>query len=251
MYGYIYKTENKSTGKVYIGKKTSSIFNPNYHGSGKYIKEDIKKYGKDNFITTLLCSAESEDELNKSEINHIAMYKDLLGDTCINQAIGGTGGDSFKYANNNIKDDFIKIMTDINNSRCKSDEFRKQASERLKKKYEDPKEREKQSEKIKESWSSEILRHEQSIRLKNYYKNNPKDNSYNNKKCAIELNGIMKEFDSRKDLKNYLKSEYNVYFTNPEIKKMIDSNEIFNPTNRRKEEFFKISGMKLFNLDKV
>ena len=43
----IYKTINLINGKIYIGQDTKN--DPNYLGSGKIIKEAIKKYGKKNF----------------------------------------------------------------------------------------------------------------------------------------------------------------------------------------------------------
>jgi len=43
----IYKTTNTINGKIYIGKDVKN--DPNYIGSGLYIKNAIKKYGKEHF----------------------------------------------------------------------------------------------------------------------------------------------------------------------------------------------------------
>ena len=43
MFGYIYKTTNIITNKIYIGQKQSSVFlNNQYLGSGRYLKNAIK-----------------------------------------------------------------------------------------------------------------------------------------------------------------------------------------------------------------
>jgi hypothetical protein len=49
MYGYIYKTTNTLTNKIYVGQKKSTYFlHEKYFGSGQIIKSIIKKYGKTN-----------------------------------------------------------------------------------------------------------------------------------------------------------------------------------------------------------
>jgi hypothetical protein len=232
MYGYIYKTENKITGEIYIGKKKSSKF-------------------QDNLIASMICQLDNESDLNAAEIKQIKMYKDLYKDKCLNQAEGGLGGNTFKYASETDKENFSKTMTEVNSSRCKSEEFRKQASDRMREKYKDPLERLKQSEKIRKAWDDENLRKDQSDILKKYYSENPKDNSYMNKKCGMELNGKNIEFDSRKELKKYLKEEYNVTFSNPKIKELIETEASYNPFHKNKSNCQSLIGMKLYNLKKV
>lgn len=74
MYGYIYKTTNLINGKIYIGKKTSERFDPNYKGSGKILKQAIKKYGWDSFRVELICECSSPAELNSQERAMIIKY---------------------------------------------------------------------------------------------------------------------------------------------------------------------------------
>ncbi len=71
----IYKPINLINGKIYIGQSVYN--NPNYLGSGKYIKRAIKKYTKDNFIKEILeiLPIEStQDDLNECESKWIALY---------------------------------------------------------------------------------------------------------------------------------------------------------------------------------
>lgn len=54
-YKYIvYKTTNMENGKIYIGAHKTKSIEDNYLGSGKLIKEDVKKYGRDIFKKDIL-----------------------------------------------------------------------------------------------------------------------------------------------------------------------------------------------------
>lgn len=61
----IYKTTNLVNGKQYIGKDSKN--NPNYLGSGSYLKRAIKKYGKQNFKKEILEVCSSHEELIQRE----------------------------------------------------------------------------------------------------------------------------------------------------------------------------------------
>lgn len=74
MYGYVYLTTNKITGKQYIGQRKGSEFDKNYKGSGNYIKAAIEKYGFDNFECHIIDTAESREELNNKEFVYVELY---------------------------------------------------------------------------------------------------------------------------------------------------------------------------------
>lgn len=83
MYGYIYKTTNTITHKIYIGQKKSPAFlSERYLGSGKHLKSSIRKYGAEHFTIELIDTAESLQELNEKERYYIALF-----DAC-NPAVG-------------------------------------------------------------------------------------------------------------------------------------------------------------------
>jgi group I intron endonuclease len=63
--GVIYMTTNLINGKKYIGKDTKN--NPNYLGSGVYLKKSIQKYGKHNFEKTIIEVCSSHEELTERE----------------------------------------------------------------------------------------------------------------------------------------------------------------------------------------
>lgn len=69
MEGYIYLTTNKINGKKYIGKKTSNKFlGTRYLGSGRYLMNAIKSYGKENFRVEILEEVDKRELLTEREL---------------------------------------------------------------------------------------------------------------------------------------------------------------------------------------
>jgi group I intron endonuclease len=68
----IYLTENLINGKKYIGKDSRN--NPAYLGSGKYLHQAIKKYGRKNFKKTILEYCDCLESLNFREIYWLKKY---------------------------------------------------------------------------------------------------------------------------------------------------------------------------------
>ena len=67
MYGYIYKTTNLITKKIYVGQHKCSKFDPKYLGSGLIIKQALSKDGRSNFKVELIDTADTLAELNQKE----------------------------------------------------------------------------------------------------------------------------------------------------------------------------------------
>jgi group I intron endonuclease len=68
MYGYIYKTTNIITNKIYIGQKKSDVFlKEKYLGSGVRLNSSIQHHGREDFIVELLDVADSKEELDEKE----------------------------------------------------------------------------------------------------------------------------------------------------------------------------------------
>lgn len=98
-FGFVYKIENKTTGKYYIGKKQCnrkvkkkplkgrvnkriSIIESDwksYTGSSNELNADIEKYGKDNFDFVILKICNSKWELAYEEIKE-QLKRDVLRD---------------------------------------------------------------------------------------------------------------------------------------------------------------------------
>lgn len=80
VYGVIYKIQNKLNGKIYIGQTTIGFYkryNNNLlkNSSNKYLKNEIRKYGIENFsICEIFDVAFSKSELDIKEITYIKCF---------------------------------------------------------------------------------------------------------------------------------------------------------------------------------
>ena len=90
-FNYIYKITNITNGKIYIGKHSTDDLNDGYMGSGKIIKQAIKKYGIENFTKEYLVFCDKEDKLNWFEIFYIKKYGSTNSDIGYNISYGGDG----------------------------------------------------------------------------------------------------------------------------------------------------------------
>jgi hypothetical protein len=107
--GYIYITTNTINGKRYIGKHQSQEFDKKYLGSGKILKQAIKKYGIENFACFPLAWCWSLEELNQLEIDYIAHYRPEY-----NISAGGDGGNMLMYASEEKKEERKKKISSSN-----------------------------------------------------------------------------------------------------------------------------------------
>jgi len=102
MFYTIYRITNKINGKIYIGKHQTKNVNDSYYGSGKAIKNAIKKYGKENFEKEVLFVFVNEEEMNYKEKELITEDFVLREDT-YNLGVGGEGGPHFKGRKHSIE----------------------------------------------------------------------------------------------------------------------------------------------------
>lgn len=96
MYGYVYEIRNKITGELYIGRhkwEISGEIDKSYFGSGKRIRQQIEKYGKDSFEVKCIAEAETRDELIRMEEAAISEYKQRCQENLLN--ISNRGGSGF------------------------------------------------------------------------------------------------------------------------------------------------------------
>lgn len=101
-YGFIYITTNLIDGKRYIGQKKFDDYWKGYLGSGKHLREAIKKYGRENFSRNIVAIAYSKEELDDAEISIIKFlgadksrdYYNIAEGGCVK---GRTGEDAFWY----------------------------------------------------------------------------------------------------------------------------------------------------------
>ena len=212
MYGYIYLTINTINKRMYIGKKQSEQYDPTYYGSGKIIKQAIHKYGIENFNNVILDTADSLQELIQKEKYYIKIYYNTYGELMYNIASGGDGGNTLLHKSSQEIKEFKDKMTIINTKRARQDKYRKNIGIKIKEYYNNhPDKLKKHSEKIKAVWTPEKRQiHSELIKSRSPEVKKKIAQSHQ-KKCIFELNNIHKEFDSVKDLMNFLIQEYNYH----------------------------------------
>lgn len=93
MYYYVYKVTNLQNNKYYIGVHQTKNINDGYLGSGKIIKQAVKRYGINMFKKDILhlCNTRKEMFQREREIVDEQILKDPL---CYNLILGGN--DAYK-----------------------------------------------------------------------------------------------------------------------------------------------------------
>ena len=113
-YYFIYKTIDTKNNKIYVGKHTTDNIDDGYLGSGKIIKNKIKKYGKSYFRREILEHC-TEHNINDREIYWIDKLNSMNENIGYNLSLGGTGGNNVKWTVKNRKEHSEKLKDD----RCK------------------------------------------------------------------------------------------------------------------------------------
>ena len=88
IYGYVYQTTCSVNGKKYIGQHVG-LFDNCYHGSGTALMNAIKKYGRQKFITELICYCSNMYELSMTERFYIALNNAVESPQYYNITSGG------------------------------------------------------------------------------------------------------------------------------------------------------------------
>lgn len=128
----VYKTINLLNGKFYIGKHQTENENDSYLGSGKALRNAIKKHGKCNFKKEILFVFDNEQDMNKKEKELIT--EELVNHPqCYNIGVGGEGGPHFK-GKRHTAETRVKMSQFNHNkqseARAKIKEFKNKSEER-------------------------------------------------------------------------------------------------------------------------
>lgn len=91
MYYFVYKTINKLNNKIYIGIHRTTKLDDGYLGSGKFLRQAIKRYGKKNFSREILFFGENYEQISLKEKELVTSEFCKRRDT-YNTELGGKGG---------------------------------------------------------------------------------------------------------------------------------------------------------------
>ena len=132
MYKYyiIYQITNILNAKIYIGKHSTNNIEDSYLGSGKLIRAAILKYGKPNFVKTILFTFDNEHDMNIKE-KELITEDFVRRDDTDNLGVGGEGGAHFKGRKHSPET--IEKISKSNMKRFYSEKTRNKISTSLKK----------------------------------------------------------------------------------------------------------------------
>lgn len=94
-----YITTNLITGEYYIGSHKTDNLNDDYLGSGKFLRDSVDKYGKENHKKVIIGIFETRKESIELEHRLIKLKKEIGDKKLLNITDGGF---SFDYINENL-----------------------------------------------------------------------------------------------------------------------------------------------------
>ena len=110
---YIYLTTNTVNGMKYIGKHYGELDDA-YLGSGKLLKADIAKYGKEHFQKSILYISNDDLENSEKEKQFIALYNAVSNPLFYNIHEGGSGGNTTAGYSPEEKEALHRKLSEVN-----------------------------------------------------------------------------------------------------------------------------------------
>ena len=127
---YIYLTTNTINGMKYIGKHYGELDDA-YLGSGKLLKADIIKFGKEHFHKSILYISNNDLENSEKEKYFIALYNAVSNPWFYNIHEGGSGGNTIAGYTPEEKEALRRKLSEINRGK-KNGMYGKHHSEKTK-----------------------------------------------------------------------------------------------------------------------
>jgi group I intron endonuclease len=90
-YYIVYVTTNNLNGKIYVGSHATNNLDDGYLGSGKVLKQAIKKYGRESFSREVIATFQTLAEAREFEAMAVREVIEKLVRGSYNRAINGTG----------------------------------------------------------------------------------------------------------------------------------------------------------------
>ena len=110
---YIYLTTNTINGMKYIGKHFGDLVDT-FLGSGKLLKADIAKYGKEHFQKSILYISNDDLENSEKEKQFIALYNAVSNPLFYNIHEGGSGGNTTAGYSLEEKEALRRKLSEVN-----------------------------------------------------------------------------------------------------------------------------------------
>ena len=110
---YIYLTTNTINGMKYIGKHYGEL-DDSYLGSGKELKKEITKYGKEHFTKSILFISKDDLENSEKEKQFIALYNAVSNPLFYNIHEGGCGGNTTAGYTSEEKEALRRKLSEVN-----------------------------------------------------------------------------------------------------------------------------------------
>jgi predicted nucleic acid-binding Zn finger protein len=245
-FGYIYLTTNILNNKQYVGQHRGYKLDKNYIGSGKIIKNLIKKYGKEIFKLQILDYADNQEELSNKELYYIEKLNTLFPNgynlTTRKQA-------SEPYIKNTISDETKEKLRLTSQRMWEDENWRQHFSNIQRELWKDPDYRKRQFISRKSAWQNEDYRSFQLSLLKKA-RENPDNKrkrieacqSDDCKKLHSQLSTTMwKDEEYREKMlqirKEQVTDEARLHMSQAQTKRFSNSEEREKVSNRLKDTF--------------
>ena len=128
---YVYVIVNKINLKLYFGSHSwdGEGLDPSYYGSGKIIKQAVKKYGKDNFIVYPIKFYNTVEECRKAEEELLTKYNIANNIYCYNIKNAAVGFTSDDMKGKTKSEEHRKKLSQVMKGKAFSEEYRKKLSQ--------------------------------------------------------------------------------------------------------------------------
>ena len=150
---YVYIVTNKINNKKYIGLSInkSEKFRDTYYGSGKLIKQAIKKYGKENFIKEIVKEFDNENDCRDFERHLIKENNAVDSNMFYNMSPGGYGGAAKGHI---VSEETRQKIRQSSTGRKHTSESIEKIRESSKNRIRSEETQDKMSKSIKENWDN-------------------------------------------------------------------------------------------------
>lgn len=247
-FGYIYLTTDTLHNKQYVGQRRGYKPDEGYYGSGRIIRDLIKKYGTEIFTREILDYADSQEELSRKEVEYIKKY-DTLWPKGYNLTLRLQAVDAYER-NGNCSEESKKKISKAIKEMWKDEGYRKKHHGAVENYWKDESNRAVHKQRMKQVTSSLEYRHNMSNSLKNTWKNEEyRKKVEEGKRRALGTEACHKNL-SEGNRKRYLRQEERVK-SSIRFKKMWENEEVRRNASDNKKKLWKDENYRKNQIEKM